>query len=109
MARITKEQLIEENNRLRERLWELRTELWDVKQERDALLDSRRRNEKDIRRLENTVHYLAGMLMDKWVVLQTYDYWLDVRINVEVSKEEEERYKTLSEEWGSSFTYCNSR
>lgn len=108
MGRITKEQLIEENNRLRDRLWELRTELWDVKQERDVLLDSRRRNEKDIRRLENTVHYLAGMLMDKWVVLQTYDYWLDVRINVEVSKEEEENYKTLSE-WGSSFTYCNSR
>ena len=109
MGRITKEQLIEENNRLRDRLWELRTELWDVKQERDVLLDSRRRNEKDIRRLENTVHYLAGMLMDKWVVLQTYDYWLDVRINVEVSKEEEERYKILTEEWGSSFTYCNSK
>jgi hypothetical protein len=45
------------------------------------------------------------MLMHEWVVITDYDYWLDVRVNVEISKEEKDNYDKNC----STFTYCNNQ
>lgn len=79
MKKADLEQRIEE---LSSTIWDYRRELNTKKEELDEYKKQLDIVNRQLKKSENRIHFLAWMLAREWVTLDDGFYWLDVRVEI---------------------------